>query len=72
MRSSDAKVRTLLPSLGADMRLPENFSLLAGCTAGVMVSFLVYGVVQERIMTRPYGVDEERFKDTGAPQLAHV
>mgnify|MGYP001129386860 CR=1 FL=1 len=51
------------------MKLPENFGLLAGCTAGIMVFFLVYGVVQERVMTRPYGEDEERFKDTGAKRV---
>jgi len=28
------------------------------CIAGIMGSFLAYGVIQEKIMTKPYGVDE--------------
>lgn len=45
--------------------LPEGFWVLCGCTAGIMGFFLVYGVIQERIMTQPYGENNEKFKDTG-------
>ncbi|KAI9019140.1 UAA transporter [Hyaloraphidium curvatum] len=32
--------------------------------AGILASFLVYGVAQEKIMTTPYGEDGERFDET--------
>ncbi|KAG8470925.1 hypothetical protein KFE25_009346 [Diacronema lutheri] len=34
------------------------------CIVGIQASFLCWGVLQERIMTRPYGVEEERFKSS--------
>jgi len=41
---------------------------LAGCIIGIMSFFLLYGVLQERIMLEPYGKDDEGkpvyFKDT--------
>eukprot|EP00158_Paraphelidium_tribonemae_P003456 Partr_v1_DN26135_c0_g1_i2_m10800 putative solute carrier family 35 member len=37
---------------------------LASCTVGIMIFFLVYGVTQEKLMTRPYGENGDRFKDT--------
>lgn len=42
---------------------PKSLKVL-GCVVGVVGSLVVYGVLQERIMTRPYGegVDEEFFK----------
>ena len=35
---------------------------IALCAAGVTGSLIVYGVLQERIMTHPYGDDAEHFK----------
>ena len=32
------------------------------CVVGVVGSLIVYGILQERIMTRPYGVESEYFK----------
>ena len=38
-------------------------AMLAVCTAGIVGSLLVYGVLQERLMTRPFGEGEgEKFK----------
>ncbi len=39
---------------------PRSYNLLF-CVVGLMVSFLLYGVLQERIMTYPYGEDKEMF-----------
>ena len=35
---------------------------IALCAAGVVESLIVYGILQERILTRPYGQDAEYFK----------
>ena len=35
---------------------------IAACVVGVVGSLIVYGILQERIMTRPYGVESEYFK----------
>ena len=32
---------------------------IIGCVVGVVGSLLVYGILQERIMTRPYGEGED-------------
>ena len=37
---------------------------VVGCVAGVVGSLLVYGILQERIMTRPYGEGEDAEKFT--------
>ena len=42
------------------MRAP--MTCIALCAAGVVGSLIVYGILQERIMTRPYGDDAEYFK----------
>ena len=46
------------------MQHPQALKIL-GCVVGVVGSLLVYGLLQERIMTRPYetdGENEEYFK----------
>lgn len=44
------------------MALIENKNVvLALCVVGIVGSLLCYGVLQERVMTRPFGEDEERF-----------
>ena len=35
---------------------------MAFCVVGIVGSLLVYGVLQERIMTQPYGEEKELFK----------
>lgn len=34
---------------------------VAGCVIGIVGSLILYGLLQERIMTQPYGEDEARF-----------
>mmetsp|Transcript_13560 Transcript_13560/g.16297 ORF Transcript_13560/g.16297 Transcript_13560/m.16297 type:complete len:383 (-) Transcript_13560:356-1504(-) len=35
---------------------------VAGCVFGIVGSLIMYGILQERIMTQPYGQDGERFQ----------
>lgn len=35
---------------------------IAGCVIGIVGSLILYGLLQERIMTQPYGEDDARFK----------
>lgn len=37
---------------------------LLGLASGVMASMLFYGIAQERIMTRPYGGNDDRFQES--------
>lgn len=46
-----------------DVSVPRNVRL-ALCVVGLMVFFLTYGVIQEKIMTTPYGPNGEKFTDT--------
>ena len=47
---------------GATAEPPDSFAKDAGrlalCTLGIQVSYLMWGLMQERIMTRPYGSGE--------------
>ena len=49
------------PEHSADAR-PDSFARdaarLAACTLGIQVSYLMWGLMQERIMTRPYSTGE--------------
>jgi len=46
------------------MKAPDRWLELCLCTAGIMGFFVFYGYLQEKLMTRPYGEDGEKFKDT--------
>jgi hypothetical protein len=39
---------------------------LAGSVAGILGFFIAYGYLQEKIMSTRYGVEGERFTDSGA------
>ena len=47
----------------AGEQAPDSFAKdaarLALCTAGIQVSYLVWGLMQERIMTQPYGYGQD-------------
>ncbi|KAJ1627690.1 UAA transporter family-domain-containing protein [Pavlovales sp. CCMP2436] len=55
-------------SKGVHPPAPETFrakgATLIFCIVGIQASYLCWGLMQERIMTRPYGVEEERFKSS--------
>lgn len=44
------------------MKSPEKFIELLFCTLCIMIFFLSYGYLQEKLMTRPYGDKEEMFQ----------
>jgi adenosine 3'-phospho 5'-phosphosulfate transporter B2 len=44
------------------MQSQSQMTRIAMCVVGVVGSLIVYGILQERIMTRPYGVESEYFK----------
>merc|ERR1712216_427139 len=44
------------------MESQTQMTRIAMCVVGVVGSLIVYGILQERIMTRPYGVESEYFK----------
>ena len=45
------------------MDFSSEWSRKALAAGAIMLTLLSYGVVQERIMTQPYGVEQERFKN---------
>ena len=45
------------------MDLQQDWARKAGAAGAIMLTLLSYGVIQERIMTQPYGLEEERFKN---------
>ena len=57
---SSARSKQTKPGGGAER--PETFGRnalrLAFCTVGIQVSYLLWGLMQERIMTRPYATGE--------------
>eukprot|EP01134_Creolimax_fragrantissima_P001636 CFRG1636T1 len=42
---------------------------LIGCSTGVLVSYLIYGIFQERITSKSYGPNQEKFDNVGAMLL---
>lgn len=43
---------------------PTRYMRMVGCVVGIMGAFVFYGLLQERIMTQPYGPDDEMFKSS--------
>jgi len=46
----------------------SRYAKLTGCVAGIMGCFLVYGLIQEKLMTTEYGPDEV-FTNSGTRHL---
>eukprot|EP00999_Lentomonas_sp_LEN2_P002689 NODE_563_length_1362_cov_121.179757_g488_i1.p1 GENE.NODE_563_length_1362_cov_121.179757_g488_i1~~NODE_563_length_1362_cov_121.179757_g488_i1.p1 ORF type:complete len:384 (+),score=85.89 NODE_563_length_1362_cov_121.179757_g488_i1:91-1242(+) len=51
-------------NLALKMNMPQWVFALFACTAGIMGFFIIYGYLQEKLMTRPYGENGETFTDT--------
>jgi adenosine 3'-phospho 5'-phosphosulfate transporter B2 len=55
-------LQTLYREQGTTAVLASKPVRVAGCVIGIVGSLILYGLLQERIMTQPYGVEGERFQ----------